>query len=527
MRKIISIVIILMLLCVPAVSLASSPAFDDQAANVESYMLLDLETGEVLAERNPDAKVYPSSTTKIMTALLLLETKGLEGEITVGAEVNGFGESSSLMGLKQNETLSVSDLFYGLMVCSGNDAANALAVYIAGGLDEFVSMMNERAQELGMENTNFINAHGLFLNPSEEILEKDLGKYHYTTAADMAKLSLEAAKHPEIMSVGTVETYMLGATNMHSEERQIEQSNRLIYVPERQIEEYEQYLYAPATGLKTGYVVNIRPDADGDSIPHYGCLVATAEQDGTSLLAVIFGDHTEKAKERWSLARDLFEFGFNNYKKVDIGQYIQPVALSEQVTGYAENDTGEGMLSISSVAKDELPGTELIDLETAAGLDNGSIVVEQDIQLTRPLVAPISQGEEMGTVTYRLNGTDIYSAPLVADRKIFETGAEQELKEADPDAGDPPFVFNPLYLLFIIIPVGAVGALFIVRHLNTGRRGPGRRYTAGPARRTAPTRQDTGSYENQARTGRSTRGRYYDPYQTLKKDKDDRTRRKL
>jgi D-alanyl-D-alanine carboxypeptidase len=499
---------ILMLLCAPAVTLAGSPAFDDQEANVESYMLLDMETGEVLAERNPDARIYPSSTTKLMTALLLLETKGLGGEITVGAEVNGFGESSSLMGLKQNETLSVSDVFYGMMVCSGNDAANALAVYIAGGLDEFAAMMNERARELGMENTNFINAHGLFLNPSEEIPEKDLGKHHYTTAADMAKLSMEAVKHPEITDAGKVETYTLGATNMHSEERQIEQSNRLTYVPERFAEEYGQCLYAPATGLKTGYIVNIRPEADGDSIPYYGCLVATAEQDGTSLLAVIFGDYTEKAKERWSLARALFEFGFNNFKKVDIGQYIQPVALREQVTGCAENDPDGGMLSISSVARDELPGAGLIDLETAAGLDNGSIVVERDIQLTRSLVAPISQGEEMGTVTYRLNGADIYSASLVADRKIFEAGAEQELKEADPGAGDPPSVFNPLYLLFIIIPAGAVGALFVVRHLNISRRGTGRRYAAGSARRMTATRRNTGFYERRTRTGRSTRGRY-------------------
>jgi hypothetical protein len=128
-------------------------------------MLLALETGEVLVEKSPDVKVYPSSTTKIMTALLLLETKGLEGEVTVGAEVNGFGDTSSLMGLKQNETVTVSDLFYGLMLCSGNDAANAIAVYVAGSLEGFSAMMNERAKSLAWRTPTLYTPTGCFLNP--------------------------------------------------------------------------------------------------------------------------------------------------------------------------------------------------------------------------------------------------------------------------------------------------------------------------------------------------------------------------
>jgi hypothetical protein len=310
---------------------------------------------------------------------------------------------------------------------------------------------------------------------------------------------------------------------MHSEELKIAPSHRLEYVPEQDMEEYGQYLYAPATGMKTGYIVNIRPEEE--TIPHYGCLVATAEKDGASLLAVIFGDRTDKSKERWALARDLFEFGFNSFKKVDIGQYIEPVALSEQLTGYAENDTEAGMLSISSVARDELPGTELIDIETAAGLDNGSIKIEQDVKLTRPLVAPISQGEEMGVVSYMLNGEEIYTAPLIADRKVFEAGAEKELKEENPEAENPPLEFDPAILIIIIIVGGAAGALFLVRYINMNRRKVGMRRTGGAARNAKM--QEPNPYDDQTRVGRSTRGRYYDPHQTLKKDKDTWTRRKL
>lgn len=520
MRKIVVILLALLLLAAPAVAFAEAPAFDGAAYNVESYMLVDAESGQVLAEKAPDERVYPSSTTKLMTALLLLETKGLEGEITVGPEVN-FSSSSSLMGIVQGETVTIKDLFYGLLVCSGNDAAAALAVYMADDIDAFSAMMNERATELGMENTQFVNPHGLFLGEAEGIAEKDLGRNHYTTAADMAKLAVECAKHPEIMDAGETTTYQLSPTNKHAYEGEkenglpmgtIEQSNRLIYTTEKARElGYEKYLYEYATGMKTGLVENIQPVDEW--ISSYGCLVASAEKDGLELIAVMFGDQSEKALDRWDLSRGLFEYGFGNYAKVDLGQYIQPVTQTEQVSGHAENDPQDGVLALSSVAKEELPGVALVDKATADGLQDGTVSIEQDIQITRPPVAPISQGEEMGTVSYTLNGEVIYNATLVADRKVYALGEEEQTEEAYEL---PPESAPSLWWLWIVIPGGAVGALFIVRVINKSRRGkygPRRYARRSDIRDTSPAR----------RQNRSTRGRYYDP----RNDPTNRTRRKL
>ena len=153
----------------------------------------DLSASSPVYERAADEQIYPASTTKMLTCLLALEHASLDTEITVGEEIRGFFETkkgyttgpsgSSLMGLVVGETVTLRDLLYGLMLTSGNDAADAIAVAIGGTIQDFVNMMNKRVKDLGLKNTSFKNPHGLTASG------------HYTTASDLALIALELVKH--------------------------------------------------------------------------------------------------------------------------------------------------------------------------------------------------------------------------------------------------------------------------------------------------------------------------------------------
>lgn len=473
MKKILTLILLaaFAVLGFAPVSFAQAEPFSDNGYDVVSYMLVDAKTGTVLAEKNPNERIYPSSTTKLMTALLVLEQKGLSGETTVGSEVN-FSSGSSLMHITPGETVSIKDLFYGMMIASGNDGAAALAVYTAGDIDSFVEIMNQKAQELGMTNTHFVNPHGLFLNANPDIPEKDWGINHYTTAADMMKLALETIKLPEVMDAAQTETYQLSPTNKHDYDGVkenglplglLEQTNRLIYTSvAAEPKGYSEFLYDDATGMKTGLVANIQP-AD-EWISSYGCLVASAERGGMELVAVMFGDQSEESKDRWRLAKDLFEYGFNNYADIDLASYIQPVTLEEQVSDYSQNDPQQGMLTLTTSMIAEPPGVETLDKSLADGLADGSIRVETSVDMTKELKAPIASGEEMGIVRYTLNGTEIYQAPLIANRQVYEQGEEKMAQETYnlEGSGLPDNLW-----MYIVFPAGgAVGALFIIKALR-------------------------------------------------------------
>ncbi len=474
MKKLICCAVAALLLLLPCVSMAAGPYDGSNYADVQSYLLLDTDTGQRLAEKNVDERVYPASTTKLMTALLLLEEKGLSGEVTVGNELEDLSSLSSLMGIEEGETVSVNDLFYGLLVCSGNDAALTIAKYVSGEVDAFVDLMNSRAAELGMGGTRFVNPHGMYMNEIEG--ENDgspyLGKNHYTTTSDMALLVMEAIKHGEILDAAKSKTYTLSATNVHTEPREIESTNRLIYTSKEFPEEAE-FIYAPATGLKTGLIANIQPE--DALIPLYGCLAASAEKDGLRLAALVYGDMSGEAYGRWRISKDLFEYGFNNYAKVDLRQYIEPVEIPGSVTagGGTEEIT---LYSVPDPAT--MPPTVLLDADTASGLADGSIAIETQAEpLT--LTAPVEAGADAGTIIYTLLGQEICRAPL---RVLSALGADGAGAQTQPQANPgqtpaasnvagatQPAPFNSVVLI-IAIPAAIVAALLVIRAVNLTRR---------------------------------------------------------
>ncbi|MGI6153609.1 MAG: D-alanyl-D-alanine carboxypeptidase family protein [Christensenellaceae bacterium] len=469
MKKRIAFLLIILVLALLGsnTAFAANEPFDDTPYTTTSYILFDQHTGDMLHQKSPDEKIYPASTTKLMTALLLLEEKGLEGEMTVGEEVNPFNaETSTLMNLIQNETIPVKDVFYGLLLPSGNDAAAAIAVHVSGSVDAFVARMNERAKELGMNNTNFVNPHGLAPEYANDT--------HYSTAADMAKLAFEVSKHEEILEAVKTQSYTVKPTNLKAEERVLQNTNYLMNTPPNRAEDEEivDMRYQYATGMKTGLTQNMLIGPEEEYVGWNGCLVASAEKDGVALVAVIYGDNTEKARERWRLAVNLFEYGFARHIKVDISQYIQPVQMEEQLSNFAEDDAAQGMLALSTASNMEIPESVAVDSETAAALADGSLTIESSVEITKPLEAPVAENEEMGTVTYTINGEALFSVPLVATRQVLAAegsaeGQEQngtgDTKKTDAEEGVP-------WYLFIIIPAAAVAALLVIRMVNLHRR---------------------------------------------------------
>ncbi len=264
-------------------------AFADYDGYVQpsSALLLDPDTGETLYEKSADDRVWPASTTKILTALVVLdETPDVNALVNVdGAALSGIyeGDDSTLVPmLKAGEQLTVEQLLYGLMLVSGNDCASALAYHVAGGTEAFAALMNEKAVSLGMTASHFTNPHGV---------QND---NHYSTARDMAKLAKAAMDTPAFMAIVSTAHYTIPATNM-AEARTLDTSNRFLL----EKDDIPGTACAWVTGIKTGYT----PAAGG-------CLVTGAERNGKRLLCLVYGDASENQRDRWFLTKDLLAYGF-------------------------------------------------------------------------------------------------------------------------------------------------------------------------------------------------------------------------
>lgn len=246
---------------------ATQPEISPPSVSAESAVLID-ESGQILYEKNANAKGYPASTTKIMTALVTLEKLdelGLDSKSEIIVPEEAVGIEGSSIYLKKGERLTIEELLYGLMLRSGNDSAAALAVCMGGSLGDFVTMMNERAAALGCSGTHFTNPSGLY----EE--------NHYTTASDLAKIAHEAMKRQDFREI-------VGAKDWQNTDgsRSFHNKNKTVFQ------------YEGATGIKIGFT-----KASGRT------LVASAERDGRQMIAVVLRDGN------WfSDAYALMDYGF-------------------------------------------------------------------------------------------------------------------------------------------------------------------------------------------------------------------------
>ena len=350
------------LLCVsallsPAALAAASPQVEAAAA-----VLMEKETGTVLCEQSAHDKREPASVTKIMTLLLVMEALD-EGRISLTDPVTVSARAASMGGsqvyLKEGEQMSVEELIKAVAVVSGNDAAVALAEHIAGSEEAFVARMNERAAQLGMADTTFVNCTGL---PAAG---------HLTSAYDIALMSRALIlDHPDIRQYSTI-----WMDTIRGGQFQLANTNKLV-----------RY-FEGCTGLKTGST---------DSALY--CLSATAEREGMELIAVVLGSPT--SAQRFSAAQALLTYGFANYTLVDVrpDQAIPPVAVSLGVADTVQPvlETGSRILVEKRVLNQ----------------------ITTSLRLTDGVEAPVEEGQKLGELVVSAGDVQLRTIPLVAHQAV-------------------------------------------------------------------------------------------------------------
>jgi len=319
--------------------------------------------------------MYPASTTKIMTAILALE-KVDKGEISLDQPITytetadaTMAADGSNIALKVGERMVLGDLLKGLLLASGNDAAAIIAEYTGGTIDAFVAKMNEKVKALGLENTHFANPHGLH---NEE---------NYTTAADMAKIALEAMKNETFRSIVECAHIRLAATNM-SEERYYINTNNLVSRMR-----YPYYFYDKATGIKTG------------STTEAGyCLVSSAKDGSKEVIAVVFKADDISASHTDS--KNILEYGLTEFSSIRF-------AKVDDIYGEVRvKQSSDGTDHILLSAKDNL------EILFPKNVDSSDVEVITDIP--EKVYAPIKKGQEIGKVNFVYNSQVIGSVPLVS-----------------------------------------------------------------------------------------------------------------
>lgn len=339
--------------------------------NSPTYILIDSKTGRVLQEKDPDKKMYPASTTKIMTAILCIEKGNLEDIVTIGNNPPLIERGSSQIYLVPGEQLTLEQLLYALMLESANDAAVAIAEHISGSVEEFAKLMNEKAKELGAINTNFVNPHGL---PDDN---------HYTTSKDLAMIARYGMSLPKFREVVKTVKYTIPKTNKQPERDYITNSNKSIWTINK------KYHYEYAIGIKTGYTMKAK-----------NCFVSGAQKDGMELISVLLGLETSSESNIYTETKKLFEYGFLNYKNVELLKKNQ-IVTTVNVLGMKDK---LNLLSLEDFSL-LLSGDELQRLKS-------SIVVNEDIK------RPIAKEEILGYINYSLDEKELKKIPLVSSEEL-------------------------------------------------------------------------------------------------------------
>lgn len=345
----------------------------DLGLNAKSAILMEESTGNILYESNPDERLPIASVTKVMTMLLIMEAVdsgkiSLDDMVTVSENAMSYGGST--MFLETGEQLTVNDMLKGIAVASANDGCVAMAEHLAGSESAFVDMMNEKAKELGMGNTHFMNTNGLD--------EDD----HYSSARDVAIMSRELMKHETIFNYTSI-----WMDTLRGGKFQLANTNKLIR------------FYDGANGLKTG-----------STSKALCCLSAAAKRNDMQLIAVVLGAPT--SAERFASAKSLLDYGFANYAvntQITAGDEVQKIAVEKGV------DKEVGVVAGDSCSTLVKKGQE----------DN----ITKEIKIDETITAPIEAGQKIGTMTISRDGEVIADIDLNASSAVEKKGIGLIIKD--------------------------------------------------------------------------------------------------
>ncbi len=330
----------------------------------KSAVLMDCESGKILLKVNEHEKLPPASVTKIMPLLVVVE-KVAAGEISLSDKVrtsaHAAGKGGSQIWLKENEEMTVHDLLKAVAIASANDACCALGEYIAGSEKAFIQMMNNRAKELGMNDTTFVNCSGL-----------DDTDTNYTSAYDIAVMSRELMKYEEIITQYTT----VWMDSLRDGKTELVNTNKLVR------------FFPGTTGLKTGTTNKAGC-----------CLSATAKRDGLHLVAVVLG--SGNSTDRFETAKAMLNWGFSNYESVKL--QIDKKLITDVIV-----ENGEAG-SVSPV----IPEAKSVLVERGRKKD-----IKQTINLSIAVSSPVEKGQTLGTVEFSLDGEKLMEYNLLSPVNI-------------------------------------------------------------------------------------------------------------
>ena len=344
----------------------------------DAVILIENKTGKTLYEKNSEQKMYPASTTKILTAILAIEKGNLNDTTTVSktalAEMKS-GYSSAY--LVEGETLTIEQLLTVLLVHSANDASNVLAEYISGSISSFVDLMNEKAQELGCTNTHFVTTNGLH------------DDNHYTTAKDMSIIARYCMKNETFRKIVSMQKCTIPATNK-SGVRSYPNTNDMVISS-------SAYYYPGCIGIKTGFTSEAK-----------NCLISATSKNGLQLIAVVFGaELTENRRSaRYVDSKTLYDYGYENYS----------------IETIAKKDTVVDTIQVKGATK-ETKSLDLVlqnDISSLVSSAEKDKTYSPEINLNEKITAPLAANTVVGTATYTIDG-EKYTTNLLASHEVTKS----------------------------------------------------------------------------------------------------------
>lgn len=352
-----------------------------------SALLMDSASGKILYEKNINEKRYPASLTKIMTAIIVLENCDLSDVATVSYDsVMTLSSGYVTANLQIGEELTIEQLLYVLMVGSSNDAAIVLAEHVAGSIEEFSNLMNEKAKELGCASTHFVNPNGVH------------DENHYSTAYDLALIARYAMQNETFRTLVSTTSYALPTTNKYDRaDRLFTTTNSLLIVNNNN--RADNYYYKYATGIKTGFTT-----------PAGNCLIASANKGNLELITVVLGSGqtSDGLSQRYLDTISLFEYGYQTYTLREViksGGIVQTTNIKN-----ATRDTKKLDVVVAN------------DVYVLIKQSNKDTALLPEVKLNYNLKAPIKEGEVIGSITYTVEGIN-YTEDLLASNDVKKSRA--------------------------------------------------------------------------------------------------------
>lgn len=408
----------------------------------EGFALIDSRTGIILFSDNVNKnKIYPASTTKIMTAIVALENESLDTVMTASqAAVNDIGVGAMNIGIMAGEKLTLRDLLHALLICSANEAANIIAENVAPSREEFINMMNKRAKDLGAVNTHFVNTNGMH--------HED----HYTTARDMALIAQHAMTIPAFRNIVRKESFDMTPTNKHETWNTLYTTNKFL-----------------RNGTSSDCTFNVIGVKTGFTTPAgHNLVTAATNENGMELISVVLGVKTPRAWEDvYKYSEKLLQYGFDNYTietLVNENAYIATI----NVSGAKDNPnlglvTKQGISSVlplvySSENSDAHKSDTYNHDITSSSINYDRWGIIKKVHLKPAISAPINQGDVLGYVEFVKDNIVIGTADIVAANSIEkEVSVYKSFKD------------SPLYkvLKTIVLVVLIFGSLrFILKRIS-------------------------------------------------------------